>query len=155
MIVNAEQTGSSVTKRGDVRITAIGRVLRKLKLDELPQLLNVASGDMSLVGPRPEVPKYVEQYTPEQEKVLQIKPGITDLATLVFRNEEELLKSADDLESFYLKFCVPKKIELNLLYAGRANLWEDTKIIFLTLFPTSVPRCKPDAPIQKPNNLFQ
>lgn len=135
MIVNADKTGVSVTKDGDARVTPIGRVLRKFKLDELPQLINVAKGEMSLVGPRPEVPRYVARYTDQQKKVLELKPGITDLATLAFRHEEELLKSADDLENFYLSFCVPKKIELNLRYAQRANLWQDTKIIFQTLVP--------------------
>jgi lipopolysaccharide/colanic/teichoic acid biosynthesis glycosyltransferase len=138
MIVDAEKSGSSVTKDGDARITPIGRILRKLKLDELPQLINVAKGEMSLVGPRPEVPRYVERYTDQQKKVLELKPGITDLATLAFRNEEELLKSADDLEMFYVSFCVPKKIELNLRYAEQANLWQDTKIIFQTLVPRRI-----------------
>lgn len=133
MIVDAEKSGLSVTKDGDERITPIGRVLRKLKLDELPQLINVAKGEMSLVGPRPEVPQYVARYNEAQKKVLELKPGITDLATLAFRNEETLLKSADDLENFYINFCVPKKIELNLRYAERANLWQDTKIILRTL----------------------
>jgi lipopolysaccharide/colanic/teichoic acid biosynthesis glycosyltransferase len=136
MIVNADKTGVKITKGGDARITPIGRVLRKWKLDELPQLINVAKGEMSLVGPRPEVPQYVASYTDEQKKVLELKPGITDLATLAFRNEEELLESADNLENFYLNFCVPKKIELNLRYAERANLWQDTKIIFQTLVPS-------------------
>jgi lipopolysaccharide/colanic/teichoic acid biosynthesis glycosyltransferase len=135
MIVDAERLGAHVTQEGDARITRIGRVLRKTKLDELPQLWNVARGEMSFVGPRPEVPKYVEQYDSAQRKVLQLKPGITDLATLAFRNEEELLKSADNLEEFYLRHCVPKKIELNLQYARHATLWQDTKIILQTLFP--------------------
>lgn len=135
MIVNAESTGASVTRDGDSRITPIGRILRKLKADELPQLLNVAVGEMSLVGPRPEVPRYVRCYTEQQKKVLELKPGITDLATLAFRHEEELLKTADDLENFYVNVCVPKKIELNLRYAERANLWQDTKIILRTLAP--------------------
>lgn len=135
MVVHAEQSGTLVTRGGDKRITRVGRFLRKTKLDELPQLWNVAKGDMSLVGPRPEVPKYVEQYSLEQKKVLQLKPGITDLATLVFRNEEELLSSAENLELFYLQHCVPKKIALNLQYARCATLWEDTKIILRTLLP--------------------
>ena len=135
MIVDAESTGASVTRDGDSRITPIGRILRKLKADELPQLLNVAIGEMSLVGPRPEVPRYVRHYTEQQRKVLELKPGITDLATLAFRNEEELLKSADDLENFYINVCVPEKIKLNLRYAERASLWQDTKIILRTLAP--------------------
>jgi lipopolysaccharide/colanic/teichoic acid biosynthesis glycosyltransferase len=135
MVVNAERAGLSVTRNGDPRVTAVGRFLRKTKLDELPQLWNVFKGEMSLVGPRPEVPKYVDRYTPEQRKVLALKPGITDLASLEFRNEEELLNRVDDVESYYLSYCVPRKIELNLQYAQQANLWQDSKIILQTLFP--------------------
>lgn len=135
MVVNAEKMGLSVTKDGDPRITQIGRFLRKTKLDELPQLWNVLRGEMSFVGPRPEVPRYVAHYTAEQRRVLALKPGITDLATLEFRNEEELLRTAGDTEKFYLEYCVPRKIELNLAYARQANLWEDVKIILRTLFP--------------------
>lgn len=136
MIVNAEKLGLSVTKDGDPRITRIGRFLRKTKLDELPQLWNVLRGDMSFVGPRPEVQRYVDLYTPEQRRVLQLKPGITDLATLEFRNEEDLLRQAEDTETFYIQQCVPQKIALNLAYAQGANLWEDLKIILRTLFKT-------------------
>lgn len=136
MVLNAERAGLSVTRSGDPRITPIGRILRKTKLDELPQLWNVFKGEMSLVGPRPEVPHYVELYTPAQRQVLELKPGITDLATLEFRNEEELLRSAHDVEQFYITHCVPRKIELNLQYARRANLWHDSRIILKTVFPT-------------------
>jgi len=135
MVVNADKLGLSVTKDGDPRITRVGRVLRKLKLDELPQLWNVFCGSMSLVGPRPEVPKYVGMYTPEQRRILRLKPGITDLATLEFRHEEELLAAAPDVDAFYREHCIPRKIELNLLYAERANLWQDFLIILRTLFP--------------------
>ena len=134
MVENAEDLGLGVTRDGDPRITAMGRFLRKTKLDELPQLWNVVVGDMSFVGPRPEVPRYVEKYTAEQRRVLALKPGITDLATLEFRNEEELLRTVADTERFYLEYCVPRKIELNLAYAARANVWEDTKIILRTVF---------------------
>jgi len=133
MVLNAEKLGLSVTRDGDVRITRMGRFLRKTKLDELPQLWNVLVGDMSFVGPRPEVVRYVEHYTTEQKRVLTLKPGITDLATLEFRNEEELLTRAADTEQFYLKHCVPRKIELNLAYAETANVWQDIKIILRTL----------------------
>jgi lipopolysaccharide/colanic/teichoic acid biosynthesis glycosyltransferase len=135
MLVNAEKMGLSVTKDGDPRITKVGRFLRKTKLDELPQLWNVLQGDMSFVGPRPEVPCYVEKYTTGQKRVLELRPGITDLATLEFRNEEELLRTAADTEKFYLEYCVPRKIELNLAYAKTANVWEDVKIILRTLLP--------------------
>jgi lipopolysaccharide/colanic/teichoic acid biosynthesis glycosyltransferase len=140
MVVNAEQVGLSVTKEGDPRVTRIGRFMRKTKLDELPQLWNVLRGDMSFVGPRPEVPRYVEKYTTEQKRVLALKPGITDLATLEFRNEEELLRTAADTEKFYLEYCVPRKIELNLAYAKTANVREDIKIIIRTLLPQGAGR---------------
>jgi lipopolysaccharide/colanic/teichoic acid biosynthesis glycosyltransferase len=135
MVVDADRRGIAVTRDGDPRITRIGRVLRKTKLDELPQLWNVFLGEMSLVGPRPEVPRYVERYTEAQRAILQLKPGITDLATLRFRNEEELLRTAEDTETFYLEYCVPRKIELNLEYAAQAGLWQDTLIILKTLLP--------------------
>ena len=133
MVVNAEKRGLGVTRDGDPRITALGRILRKCKLDELPQLWNVLVGDMSFVGPRPEIPRYVAHYTGEQNAVLTLKPGITDLATLEFRNEEELLRTAADTEKFYVEYCVPRKIKLNLAYADTANVWEDIKIILRTL----------------------
>jgi lipopolysaccharide/colanic/teichoic acid biosynthesis glycosyltransferase len=137
MVTGADKMGPSITAGGDRRITPIGRLLRKTKLDELPQLWNVVRGEMSLVGPRPEVPRYVELYTPAQREILKLAPGITDLATLEFRNEEELLRGAADQERFYVEYCLPKKIELNLLYARKANPWQDTLIIFKTLWPWS------------------
>ncbi len=135
MIPNADTAGSCVTKDGDPRITGIGRILRKTKLDELPQLWNVLKGDMSLVGPRPEVPSYVERYTPEQRRILELKPGITDLASLHFRNEEMLLKYAEDLDGFYLCRCLPRKLQLNCEYARKATLLSDTWIILQTICP--------------------
>lgn len=135
MVVNAEKAGPSVTQDRDPRITAVGRFLRKSKLDELPQLWNVLVGEMSFVGPRPEVPKYVERYTEEQRQILKEKPGITDLATLVFRDEESLLRHATNVEEFYVQHCVPRKFKLNLQYAKRANLLEDVLIIAETLCP--------------------
>jgi lipopolysaccharide/colanic/teichoic acid biosynthesis glycosyltransferase len=133
MVMDSEKLGPSVTRDGDPRITPLGRLLRKTKVDELPQLWNVLAGDMSFVGPRPEVPGYVRLYTPEQRRVLELKPGITDLATIEFRNEEELLSAAGDTDKFYLEYCVPRKIELNLAYAATANVWEDAKIIVRTV----------------------
>ena len=135
MVVDADRRGIPVTRDGDPRITRVGRFLRKTKLDELPQLWNVLVGEMSLVGPRPEVPRYVERYSDAQRAILSLKPGITDLATLRFRNEEDLLRGAEDTEAFYLEYCVPRKIELNLEYARQAGLWRDTMIIFKTLLP--------------------
>jgi lipopolysaccharide/colanic/teichoic acid biosynthesis glycosyltransferase len=135
MVPKAEQLGASVTGAGDSRVTRVGRFLRRTKLDELPQLWNVLVGDMSLVGPRPEVPRYVEYYTPLQQRVLALKPGITDLATLLYRDEEDLLRDQVNVERAYIREIMPRKIELNLAYAAQANLWEDTKIILCTLIP--------------------
>lgn len=135
MVPVAVAAGPSVTKQGDVRITRIGRILRKIKLDELPQLWNVLKGEMSLVGPRPEVPRYVRHYTPEQRAILRHKPGITDLASLCFRDEEVLLANAENLEEFYIRQCVPRKLRLNREYARQANLLSDTWIILQTLCP--------------------
>jgi lipopolysaccharide/colanic/teichoic acid biosynthesis glycosyltransferase len=135
MIVNADKVGVLVTKQGDNRTTRLGRVLRKFKLDELPQLWNVLAGDMSFVGPRPEVERYVDHYTPEQREILKLKPGITDMATMLFRNEELLLAGCEDVEGFYLGHCVPKKIELNLQYAHRASVLQDIWIIVQTMCP--------------------
>jgi lipopolysaccharide/colanic/teichoic acid biosynthesis glycosyltransferase len=135
MAPDAEKAGPSVTRDGDSRITPLGRILRKTKLDELPQLWNVLKGEMSLVGPRPEVPEYVAQYRPEQRAILNLKPGITDLASIYFRNEEMLLKHADQVEAFYLQHCVPRKLRLNLDYARSANLFTDAWIIVQTVCP--------------------
>jgi lipopolysaccharide/colanic/teichoic acid biosynthesis glycosyltransferase len=133
MIPNAERIGLSVTRVGDPRITRVGRFLRHTKLDELPQLWNVLVGEMSLVGPRPEVPRYVERYTHQQRKVLALKPGITDPAALEFRKEEALLSLATDPETFYLEQCMPRKVALSLEYAARASWWTDLGVIVRTV----------------------
>ena len=116
----------------DHRITRIGHFIRKYKLDELPQLLNVLKGDMSLVGPRPEVRKYVELYTAEQRKVLNVKPGITDYASIEYVNENELLSQAEDPEQTYIEKVMPAKIQLNMRYLEHYTVVEYFKIIFLT-----------------------
>jgi len=135
MVPEADQCGLPVTGEGDKRVTRIGRILRRSKLDELPQLLNVLKGEMSLVGPRPEVARYVACYTPEQQEILQSKPGVTDLATLCFRDEEALLQSSSDTELFYIQHCLPRKLKLNQEYALKANLLTDTWIILRTVCP--------------------
>lgn len=134
MVTNAEALGKQITVGEDPRITDCGRFLRKYKLDELPQLFNVLKGDMSLVGSRPEVPKYVALYTPEQLKVLELPPGITDLASIRFRNESELLSQAENPEEFYVKEIMPQKLELNKQYLAQANLIFDLYIILQTLW---------------------
>lgn len=135
MVPGADYSGPHITSDGDRRITRIGSILRRTKLDELPQLWNVLRGEMSLVGPRPEVPRYVEQYSRDQRAILRIKPGITDLASLRFRNEESLLASSDDTEAFYVAQCLPRKLTLNYEYSRNANLLTDTWIIIQTICP--------------------
>jgi lipopolysaccharide/colanic/teichoic acid biosynthesis glycosyltransferase len=135
MVVNADRLGAPLTQEGDPRITWAGRWLRQSKLDELPQLWNVFLGDMSFVGPRPELATYVQHYTPAQRELLQFQPGLTDLATLLFRNEAVLLRGADDVEAFYLRYCLPRKLALELEYVPRANLLSDLWIMAQTLCP--------------------
>lgn len=134
MVANAESLGKQITVANDRRITRSGQFLRKFKLDELPQLFNVLRGDMSLVGPRPEVPRYVELYTPEQRQVLKVRPGITDVASIEFRNENDLLANALNFEEAYIQEIMPKKLELNLQYIERASLGFDFLIILQTLW---------------------
>ena len=122
----------TVGKR-DSRITTIGHFLRKFKLDELPQLINVLKGEMSLVGPRPELKKFVDLYNEEQLKVISIKPGITDFASIQFRNENELLEGKEDPIDFYIKEIMPLKLALNLNYIANQSLLTDLRIIFQTI----------------------
>lgn len=133
MVVDAERRGQLLTVGRDPRTTRVGCWTRRLKLDELPQLFNVLAGDMSLIGPRPEVPRYVALYTPDQQRVLQLTPGITDRASIRYRNESELLAQAADPERFYIDHIMPEKIRLNLEYAAQATLWTDLLVILNTL----------------------
>lgn len=133
MVVDAEQLGRSITVGADPRITRTGRWLRSTKLDELPQLLNVIAGDMSLVGPRPEVPKYVESYSEIQRTVLAFRPGMTDLASIKYRNESEHLAQAKNPDEMYAKVILPDKLRINLEYAPGASLWSDFLVILATL----------------------
>ncbi len=132
MIVNAEQTGPSITVKDDPRITRVGRFLRKTKLDELPQLINVLKGEMSLVGPRPETPSMVEHYTPEQRRVLEVTPGITGLAQLHYSNEEEMLHPENWYDE-YVRKILPHKLALDLLYIEHKSLTLDLAIIGRTI----------------------
>ena len=126
--------GSLVTIGGhDPRVTRAGYFLRKYKLDELPQLINVFIGDMSIVGPRPEVRHYVDYWTPEQMHVLDIRPGITDPASIKFRNENELLEKVDNPETYYIEVIMQQKLSLYLEYAKKQSFLYDLKIIFQTL----------------------
>lgn len=139
MRVDADKIGPLITYGTDPRVTPIGRWLRKTKADEFPQLLNVLRGDMSLVGPRPEVPKYVAMYTPEQREVLNLVPGITDPASLKYRNESELLASAPDPLAMYVTDVMPDKIRINLEYAKDATLWTDINLIVKTILAAFFP----------------
>ena len=133
MAAGADGLGPCITASDDQRITGIGKWLRRWKLDELPQLWNVLKGDMSLAGPRPELPVYVRGYSGEQRQVFSVRPGITDLAALKYRHEEEILASAPDRESFYIERILPDKLRLNLEYIQRISLRLDLALIFSTL----------------------
>lgn len=116
----------------DPRVTRSGYYIRKYKLDEFPQLINVFLGDMSLVGPRPEVRKYVDKYSSEQLRVLDVRPGITSLASIRYRNENEILAAAEDPEKAYVEHVMPDKLAIDIEYVKNANLWSDIKLIFST-----------------------
>ena len=132
MAVNAESMGASSTADDDPRITRVGQVLRRFKLDELPQLLNVLGGSMSFVGPRPQVAWAVEQYTPEERRLLDVRPGITDYASLAFRNEGEILRGSKDPDKDYLEKIAPGKVRLGLAYVHTHSVWADCRIIAAT-----------------------
>lgn len=125
--------GAAITAAGDSRITRTGATLRKYKLDELPQLFNVLGGDMSLVGPRPEIPEYVQPWAPTWRDVLQVRPGITDLASLVYRDEEELLGASPDPDRLYRDCILPLKLRLNVNYLHSRSLARDVRLIWLTI----------------------
>ena len=129
----ATNSGLHITASNDSRITPVGKFLRKSKLDELPQLWNVLKGDMSLVGPRPEVPEYTALYTREQRQIFLVRPGITDPASILFRNENDLLMNSDDPNEFYTHEILPKKVELGLKYICDMSVAYDIKLIFQTL----------------------
>jgi len=129
---NSDKQGLLTVGAKDSRITKIGVFLRKYKIDELPQLINVLIGNMSFVGPRPEVRKYVDLYNSEQKKVLTVKPGITDYASIEYSNENELLARSENPEKTYIEEIMPAKLELNLKYIKEASLLTDIKIIFKT-----------------------
>jgi lipopolysaccharide/colanic/teichoic acid biosynthesis glycosyltransferase len=143
MVQGAEEMGTSVTTRRDPRITPIGRILRKLKLDELPQLINVFTGDMSLAGPRPDVPEIVENYTIQMRQIFQIRPGITSVATLHLRDEEEILADVDEPDTFYEDILVPLKVKLAMEHVERDSFAFDLKILYQTLWMLTLGRWWP------------
>lgn len=144
MVVDAERRGGTSTHESDARITGIGAFLRRFKLDELPQLINVLLGDMSFVGPRPEVKKFVDMYTPEERIILTVRPGITDWSSIKFHNEGEIIAASgiEDADEAYTRLIRPEKLRLQMKYVRERTLWVDLKIIFdtiLTLFMTRSP----------------
>jgi len=138
MIADAPQRGKPLTASGDARITRIGKVLRKSKIDEIPQLINVLRGEMTLVGPRPEVPQYVNLFRQDYEEILRIRPGITDLASLKYRNESDLLRLAADPEKEYIARVLPDKIALAKEYVRRSSLLFDISLMLKTVAKTLV-----------------
>jgi len=130
---NADKMGLLTIGEKDVRVTKIGYFLRKSKLDELAQLLNIIAGQMSVVGPRPEVPKYVALYTKEQKKVLEVRPGLTDVASIKYIKESELLAQSDNPEKLYIEKIMPDKLKLNLQYIENKSFWKDVRIVFQTI----------------------
>lgn len=133
MVKDAEKIGPSSTGDDDPRITKIGKYLRRFKLDELPQLINVLKGDMSMVGPRPQVPWAVELFNSDEKILLQVRPGITDYASIQFHNEGEILAGYDDADKAYMEIIHPEKMRLAVEYVKEMSLITDTKIIFSTL----------------------
>jgi len=133
MIDNAAQMGSAITCGKDPRITTLGKFLRKTKIDELPQLINVLRGEMSLVGPRPELRKFVQLFRQDYETILKIRPGITDLASLKYQDEAELLATSTDAEEEYLRRVLPDKVELAKYYVKRSSLFFDMSLILRTI----------------------
>ncbi len=133
MVLDADKIGGPSTSNDDPRITTIGKSLRKYKLDELPQLLNVIKGDMSIVGPRPEVQHYVSMFSEKEKAILSVRPGITDWASLWNSDEGAILAGSTDPEKTYMEKIRPTKLQLQLKYINEGNFWIDTKIIFLTL----------------------
>ena len=153
MVVDAPKKGAEITAGDDPRITTAGRILRKLKIDELPQLFNVLKGDMSFVGPRPEAPKYVEMFRDDYEEILSVRPGVTDLASIEYRDESTILGMADDPEKEYIERILPEKIRVAKDQIRRASFWFDLTIIAKTvivLFSDRVSAGSVGAPSEKP-----
>lgn len=134
MAVDSDKSGLLTVGGRDPRITSIGYYLRKFKLDEFPQLINVLKGDMSFVGPRPEVRKYVDLYNEKQEQVLSVRPGITDVASIKYKDENEILQGHEDPEEYYIRKIMPDKIEMNLEYLNDRSFLKDVKVILHTFF---------------------
>ncbi len=133
-MVAAENRGPQITVGGDKRVTKVGKILRRYKIDELPQLINILRGEMSFVGPRPEVRKYVELYKPDYEGLLKTRPGITDPSSIKYSKEEDVLSASKDWEEEYVKRILPEKIKLSLQYICDQNIITDVSLIIKTIF---------------------
>lgn len=133
MAKNTNERVENLTIKNDPRITKVGRLLRKYKIDEFPQLINILKNEMSFIGPRPELPKYVELFRKDYEYILKVKPGITDFASITFRDESELMKNGKNAENIYLNEILPQKIRLNKKYIKNRSSFLDLKLFFLTL----------------------
>jgi lipopolysaccharide/colanic/teichoic acid biosynthesis glycosyltransferase len=146
MVMNADQIGPGITASHDPRITVVGRILRKSKLDEIPQLWNVLKGDMSIIGPRPEDPKYVRLYTEEQLRVLSVRPGLSGPAAIRYRHEERILaQNSGNLEEYYLRNILPDKLSLDLNYIETRSIWRDFALCLKTAITIFL---KDDDPVQ-------
>ncbi len=132
MVTDAALRGAGITQHNDARVTRVGKFLRRFKLDELPQLWNVLRGEMSLVGPRPEDPRYLQYYTPAQRALLSISPGVTGVASLAFRDEAQLL-TGEDWERVYIEQVLPAKLDLELAYLQRRTFWTDVQVLMQTV----------------------
>ncbi|MBR5506642.1 MAG: sugar transferase [Clostridia bacterium] len=134
MVSNADKIGTLVTVSNDSRITRVGHFLRKYRLDEIPQLINILTGDMSFVGTRPEVKKYVDRYSEEMYATLLMKAGVTSLASIKYKDEDTLLKSAENADETYVNEILPEKMKYNLEYIRKFSFWYDIKLMFMTFF---------------------
>ena len=134
MVKDAPKIGPSVTTHDDRRITRIGKVLRKLRLDEIPQLFNILVGDLSFVGTRPEVKKYVDSYSNEMMATLLLPAGVTSMASIAYRNEDQFLSSSQNVDNAYIKILLPVKMKINLEYIRKISIFYDLKVIFITVF---------------------
>jgi lipopolysaccharide/colanic/teichoic acid biosynthesis glycosyltransferase len=134
--------GQSITASGDPRVTRVGKIVRKFKLDELPQLWNVLRGEMSLVGPRPEIPEFVDLDLPIWKSVLEVRPGITDPVSIAYRDEEKLLAAAEDPIRYYRETVLPDKLRRNLAYLRKRSLWSDLRVLAETVRCAALPTAR-------------
>ncbi|MBI5055373.1 MAG: sugar transferase [Nitrospirae bacterium] len=142
MVNDAHKKGLQITAGGDARVTRSGWVLRKTKIDELPQLINVLKGEMSFVGPRPEVKKYVDLYKDDYNDILRVRPGITDISSIVYRDEEGVLQNQDNPEEYYKSVLLPEKLKLAKKYVAKSSFFYDLRLILLTIFKIIFPADK-------------